>query len=465
MRKKIIHIILVAGFILSHVNSFSQPSYSSQQKTRILFLLDASSSMLNPWGSGTTTRMETAKKVLWEIMDTLKRKPNLEMALRVYGDQSATPLNDCSDSRLLVPFGTNNFLKLKEALHLISPKGVTPIALSLQKAANDFPVEPNVRNIIILITDGEESCGGDPCAISLALQKIGAVLRPFVIGAKVDEASLGNLECMGSFFNALDPDGFKQAIRLVVQKVLNPVYVQVNLLDQQGRPVETDVDMTFYDTSGNIPRYDYVHTISYKGVSDTLTLDPVMNYNMVVHTNPEIERKNIVIEQGKNNIINVPAPQGYLYLKLQSTTIYNNINNKIKCLVRRTGDLNTFNVQNIDATDKYLTGKYDLEFLTLPRTFIPNVDISQSKTTTIEIPTPGILTVMKPAPGFGAVFIIENNELKKLCTLGENGGNETIALQPGTYKVIFKPKFSKRTTDTLEKTFTITSGGNTSIRL
>ncbi len=465
MRKNILHIILIVGFILSHEISFSQTTSSSKQKTRILFLLDASYSMMNPWGSGATTRMETAKKTLEEIMDTLKRKPNLEIALRVYGDQSVTSLNDCSDSRLLVPFGANNLLQLKEALSRISPKGITPIALSLQKAANDFPVEPNVRNIIILITDGEESCGGDPCAISLSLQKIGIVLRPFIIGAKVDESSLDKLDCIGSFFNALDPDGFRQAISLAVQKVLNPVYVQVNLLDQQGRPVETDVDMTFYDTSGDIPRYDYVHTISYKGISDTLTLDPVMNYNMIVHTTPEIERKNIVIEQGKNNIINVPAPQGYLYLKLQSATIYNNINNKIKCLVRRTGDLSTLKVQNIDATDKYLTGKYDLEFLTLPRTLIPNVDISQSKTTTIEIPTPGILTVMKPAPGFGAIFTIENNELKKLCTLGENGGNETIALQPGTYKVIFKPKFSKRTTDTMEKTFTITSGGNSSIRL
>jgi len=470
MRTCIFHIILLSGLLLSCGQSFSQSSPSAQtkavqKKTRILFLVDASSSMLNTWGGGTSTRMETAKKIIGEIFDTLKHKPNLEIGLRVYGDQSATPLNDCSDSRLLVSFAPNNFLQLKEALNQISPKGVTPIALSLEKAAGDFPDDRNARNIIILITDGEESCGGDPCAISLALQKSGVFLRPFVIGAKVDDASVGMLDCIGTFLNAQDPVGFKQAISLVIHRVINSIYVQVNLLDQQGRPLETDVDMTFYDTSGDLPRYDYVHTINYKGISDTLSLDPVLNYNLVIHTTPEVERKNITLEQGKNNIINIPAPQGFLYLKLQSVTINNNINNKIKCLVRKAGGLNTVAIQNIDVTEKYLTGKYDLEFLTLPRTLIPNVDVSQSKTTTIEIPTPGILMVMKQVPGYGAIFTTEKNQLQKLYTFSENGGNETIALQPGTYKIIFKPKFSKRTTDTQEKTFTITSGGTTTVKL
>ena len=45
---------------------------------------------------------------------------------------------------------------------MIRAKGTTPIAKSLEEAAADFPID-NSRNIVILITDGKEECGMDPC--------------------------------------------------------------------------------------------------------------------------------------------------------------------------------------------------------------------------------------------------------------------------------------------------------------
>ena len=53
---------------------------------------------------------------------------------------------------------------------MIKAKGTTPIARSLEEAASDFPRE-NSRNIVILITDGKEECGMDPCAVSRLFAK------------------------------------------------------------------------------------------------------------------------------------------------------------------------------------------------------------------------------------------------------------------------------------------------------
>ena len=69
------------------------------------------------------------------------------------------------DTKLEVPFGTNTIPAIKQRLKTLRPKGTTPIAKALESGALDFPaVTSNSRNIVILITDGIEECGGDPCA-------------------------------------------------------------------------------------------------------------------------------------------------------------------------------------------------------------------------------------------------------------------------------------------------------------
>ena len=88
-----------------------------------------------------------------------------------------------------------------------------------------------------------------------------------------------------------------------------------------------------------------------------------------------------------------------------------------------------------------LTGKYDLEILTLPRIFINNVQIDDDKTTHIEIPTPGILTMNKSYEYYGVLFMQEKGELKKIYDLKPALKQETIALQPGKYSIVYRAKF------------------------
>ena len=138
----------------------------------------------------------------------------------------------------------------------------------------------------------------------------------------------------------------------------------------------------------------------------------------------------------------------------------------LKSIVRQDGRMETLNVQYFGTTEKYITGKYDLEILTLPRIYINDVEIKQSHTTSISIPLPGIAVIEKKASGYGGIYLVENNELKWMYNFRDNTEQrETIVLQPGTYKAIFRAKYSKRSFFSVEKMFTVESGKSVNVKL
>ncbi|OFY83476.1 MAG: hypothetical protein A3F72_05995 [Bacteroidetes bacterium RIFCSPLOWO2_12_FULL_35_15] len=441
------------------VSCFSLTAQQTKPLTRIEFVFDASFSMFGQWQSG--MKMDIAKKMLSDFLDSIKNVDNLEIAFRAYGHQyGLRPERNCQDTKLEVPFGRSNITAIKNKLKQIVPKGTTPIAYTLEQCGGDFPTasNPNVRNIIILITDGIEECDGDPCAVSLALQKKGIVLKPFVIGIGLDQSYLNTFGCIGKFYDASNESSFKNILNIVISQALNNTTVQVNLNDQVGRPTETDVNMTFYDEQSGSIRYNYIHTINNKGVPDTILLDPIGTYKMVVHTIPPVEKKGIELVAGKHNIIAVDAPQGYINLKMGG-----NVNPT--CIIRKNGDAQTLHIQNFNTTEKFIVGKYDLEVLTLPRIKINKVDVAQSKTTTIEIPQSGSVSISKPNEGPGSVFVEENNKMVWVCNLNNSLTLENLVLQPGRYRVEFRPKNAKESIYTIEKFFKIESGISTSVKL
>src|SRR3954471_7970089 len=78
-------------------------SARSQVTNRILFIFDDSYSMYGPWNSN--VKIEVAKKVMSDFLDSLKNVPDLELALRCYGHTTFfKPERNCKDSKLEVPF-------------------------------------------------------------------------------------------------------------------------------------------------------------------------------------------------------------------------------------------------------------------------------------------------------------------------------------------------------------------------
>jgi Ca-activated chloride channel family protein len=458
--KNLKFIIRCSELFLFCVLTFTPVFFSSAQKqkkekeeptiTRIEFLFDGSASMNGRWQTG--TKIEIAKKLMTQLLDSLRHVDNIELALRMYGHQKYFPPQDCDDTRLEVPFGKGNISQIQQVLKNLVPKGTTPIARSLEQCANDFP-QSKGRNIIIIVTDGIEECKGDPCAVSAALQKKGITLKPFVIGMGLDEALKKTFDCVGKFYDASSEETFREALNVVISQALNNTTMQVNLLDIYNKPTETNVNMTFYDSYGGM-RYNFVHTINNRGNPDTLNLDPLVSYRIVVHTIPPVSKDSITLTPGKHTIIAIDAPQGYLYLKFDGMPEYK----KLQAIVRKHGEMNTLNVQNFNNTEKYIVGKYDLEILTLPRINLDNIDVSQSKTTTVEIPRPGIVTFVTNGPGTGSIFEEGKGELKLVYNLDENSTKETVVLQPGNYRAVYRSKNSKESIYTIEKKFVVTSG-------
>lgn len=461
IRNKIrILFIAISLLIASRLVAQNQPPavQKTPQLNRILFIFDASQSMLGRWQSD--TKFNIAKRIVSEMLDSIANLRNTEFALRVYGHQFQYPPQVCSDTKLEVPFAPGNVGKIKSRLRTISARGTTPIAFSLEQAAKDFPVCANCRNIVVLITDGLEECGGDPCAVSKMLQKNGIILKPFIIGIGQDFNLAFN--CIGTYFDASNEKDLKKALNIVISQALNSTTMQVNLLDESGRPSETDAGMTFTDLLSGKVKYNFIHTMNNRGLPDTIIVDPLITYRVDIHTLPPVVIDTLRITPGKHTVVAADAPQGYLQLKMAGSS---NASRGLQSIVRKSGTFQTLNVQNFGETEKYITGKYDLEVLSLPRITLQGIDVSQSHTTTIEIPEPGIGVFRKSFNGYGTLLLNDKNKLTRIYELNETLTLETLYLQPGSYRVVFRPKNSRSTLYTVEQSFVIESGKTTDIQL
>jgi Ca-activated chloride channel family protein len=451
-KKHFLFILLISSIL----NLKSQPT------NRILFIFDDSYSMYAPWSSN--VKIDVAKKVMGELLDSLQNLPNLEVALRCYGHTTFfKPERNCKDTKLEVPFAPvkTNYLKIKQRILKLEPMGTTPIAYSLGECAADFTSCSNCRNLVILITDGIEECGGNPCEVSAELQKKGIFLKPFVIGVGLDVKFADVFACMGKFYDVSNELNFKDVLKLVLTEAIYQTTIEVDLLDITKKPTETDVDMTFYEAGTNKIKYNYLHTINIKGNPDTLVLDPDIKYDLVVHTIPPIEKKNITITKGKHNTIPLDAPQGFLKLDLEGPSV----RNYPPTVIRQANDLKTLIVQEFGKTEKLIVGKYDLEILTLPRIKMNDIEIKQSATNQIKIPTAGILAMKKLGNGFGSIYSDDGKNVEWVYNLNATLTNEIIYLQPGKYKVVFRYENAKETIQTIERNFEIKSGSTFNVQL
>jgi Ca-activated chloride channel homolog len=441
--KRFYNVSLFLCFITTIALSQTQVS----KTTRVLFVFDASNSMKSQYDG--KPRIEHAKILFNRLIDSLAKQKNYVFALRMYGSTVKYPPGDCNDSKLIVPFAKNNIALIKAKVAAAKPTGITPIEHSLTQSANDFP-DTKAINTIILITDGIEECSGDPCAARQKLYEKGIIFKPCIIGIGLSKEQAKSFDCVGNYFNYEDKGAFDKVVNVVSSQTMNKTSVQVNLLDMGAKPMETNVNMTFYDEKSGQAMYNYVHSINKQGNPDTVLLDEFRTYTLVAHTIPPVQKAGITLNPGVHNIIALDAPQGLLEIK-RSIGLFNN-NAKVKCVIRKGNESTILNVQTINNIEKYIVGEYDIEVLTLPRTYFKNVKINQTLLKSLELADAGQAIVKIKEPGDGCIMLEENGLLKWVCNL-DNKNQQTFNLQPGNYRLTFRTKSLKQTIYTIEKKF------------
>ena len=215
---------LLAAIVSSHAGAQAP---MAGEKTYIELILDSSISM-STFVEGWKSRMDVAKAVMEQLIRDLPDDPNLMVALRIYGAELRSNLTPCEDTVLVQPFApvAKARKNMIDQVKAMKARGMTPIALSLEQAAKDFP-DKAARNIIVLVTDGEESCGGDPCAVSAKLQASGFVMKPYVVGFALTEKQAALVRCIGEYYSASDTASLRQALSTIMARAVAPAQIEV----------------------------------------------------------------------------------------------------------------------------------------------------------------------------------------------------------------------------------------------
>jgi len=140
------------------------------------------------------SKMDIAKESLNSVVNSIP--DGSYVGFRAYGHISLRSQKDCTDSELIFPIKAINKQELISKINSLQPKGWTPIEYSLNQARNDFPVTQEYGKVIILVSDGEETCGGDPCAAVKRMLNEGFQVTVNTVGFDVSDIAEQQLRCI-----------------------------------------------------------------------------------------------------------------------------------------------------------------------------------------------------------------------------------------------------------------------------
>jgi hypothetical protein len=223
----------VQGGELSVVSALAPATKTSRN---LEIILDASGSMKTPL-AGKKTRWDVALETLQQVLGRLP--DDFNVGLRIYGHREASrsPAT-CTDSELIVPVQKLDRAGILDRARSFKPKGETPLVYSALQARDDL------RGVgggtVILITDGEESCKGDPVKAAADLEASGLDIRLNIVGfalknPRVQQDLAGFSQSTGGLFYAAD-SGPALADAVMVAAVEKFPYV---VYDGTGKAVVT----------------------------------------------------------------------------------------------------------------------------------------------------------------------------------------------------------------------------------
>jgi Ca-activated chloride channel homolog len=208
--------LFLATFVFCLVHESTLAEDQSRDPGRAILVLDASGSM---WGKVKgKTKVEIARESIARLMKAWD--PDIELGLIAYGHRRK---GDCGDIELVLPVARHRPKDVVKAVNRLNARGKTPLSAAVKKAAETLGYSKE-RATVILISDGMETCGMDPCAVAEELERDGVAFTAHVIGFDLKKEELADLQCLaegtgGMFIEAVDAVSLTEALATVEESV------------------------------------------------------------------------------------------------------------------------------------------------------------------------------------------------------------------------------------------------------
>ncbi len=292
--------VIMASLVLL-LSTFASRADAQDGGGRAILVLDASGSM---WGQiEGRTKIEIAREVIGGLM--AEWDPSIHLGLIAYGHRRK---GDCSDIETLVPVGPVNPATIKGVVDNINPKGKTPLSAAVQQAAKDLRFTEE-RATVIVVSDGKETCGVDPCALGRQLEELGIEFTVHVVGFDVTNEEKAQLRCLaentgGKFLSADTASELTEALTQVAEiatkEVVPPpapdIYFEDNfdgeMLAEHWEVVNADAETYVVENGALLVIYQDEATIGSENIPNFLRLKKQMpkgDWRATIRFQPEFQ--------------------------------------------------------------------------------------------------------------------------------------------------------------------------------
>jgi hypothetical protein len=188
------------------------PLASSQSGGRnILLLMDVSDSMDESINMG--RKIDIAKDAMTDVVNSLS---GVNLGIRIFPADSFSCYSSLISDISPIDIKKTTLLTQIDDLY---PRGYTPIEQSLRDSQSDFSMYGSKE--IILVSDGEETCDGDPCTAILDLRAQGFDITVHTIGFDISDEGRNQLLCIsqatgGNHYDASDKESLMNAMSQAV---------------------------------------------------------------------------------------------------------------------------------------------------------------------------------------------------------------------------------------------------------
>jgi len=187
---------------------------------KAIIAIDASGSMAGRLGG--ERKMDAAKTAVRRFLDTVPK--DAEVGLLAFGhrgnNSESGKAESCAGVELLSVLATVDTKRISGVLDGVRATGWTPLAAAITKAGESFtPASGAGEQVVFVVSDGLETCGGDPVAAARALRESDVKAVVNIIGFNIPEKDRKALEAVadaggGAFSHVANRKELEERLRV-----------------------------------------------------------------------------------------------------------------------------------------------------------------------------------------------------------------------------------------------------------